>query len=84
MTLLRCTPTAVYLVFRFLAGYCGAAFLSVAGGSVSDMFSNSDVATFVTLRICSSRVSHIAWDSPMAVYTICPYIGPEIGPIISG
>jgi multidrug resistance protein len=56
----------VYLVFRFLAGYFGAAFLSLAGGSVSDMFLNSEVAT------------------PMAVYTICPYIGPEIGPIISG
>ncbi|KAH8999831.1 MFS general substrate transporter [Lactarius hatsudake] len=56
----------VYLVFRFLAGYCGAAFLSLAGGSVSDMFPNSEVAT------------------PMAVYTICPYIGPEIGPILSG
>ena len=42
-------PTAVYLVFRFLAGYFGAAFLSVAGGSVSAMFPNSDVATYVAL-----------------------------------
>ena len=42
-------PTAVYLVFRFLAGYFGAAFLSVAGGSVSAMFPNSEVATYVAL-----------------------------------
>ncbi|KAH9979929.1 major facilitator superfamily domain-containing protein [Lactifluus volemus] len=57
---------SVYLVFRFISGYCGAAFLCVAGGSVSDMFSNSEVAT------------------PMAVYTICPFLGPELGPILSG
>ncbi|KAH9053374.1 MFS general substrate transporter [Lactarius vividus] len=57
---------AVYLIFRFLAGYSGAAFLSLAGGSVSDMFSNSEVAT------------------PMAVYTVCPFLGPEIGPVLSG
>ncbi|KAH9020531.1 MFS general substrate transporter [Lactarius deliciosus] len=56
----------VYLVFRFLAGYSGAAFLSLAGGSVSDMFPNSEVAT------------------PMAVYTVCPFLGPEIGPVLSG
>ena len=43
----RYMPTAVYLTFRFICGYCGSAFLSVAGGSVSDMFSNSEVATWV-------------------------------------
>ncbi|KAA1469729.1 MFS general substrate transporter [Dentipellis sp. KUC8613] len=57
---------AVYLIFRFLTGYCGASFLSVAGGSVSDMFHNDHVAT------------------PMAVYTISPFIGPELGPLFSG
>lgn len=40
-----CFYLAVYLIFRFVTGYCGAAFLSVAGGSVSDMFPNSKVAT---------------------------------------
>ncbi|KAH0834304.1 major facilitator superfamily domain-containing protein [Lanmaoa asiatica] len=34
----------VFLFFRLLTGFCGAAFLSVAGGSVSDMFPNSSVA----------------------------------------
>ncbi|KAG8913121.1 hypothetical protein FRC00_003002, partial [Tulasnella sp. 408] len=33
----------VYLVFRFLTGFSGAAFLSVAGGSVSDLFANEEV-----------------------------------------
>ncbi|KAF8200040.1 major facilitator superfamily domain-containing protein [Mycena galopus ATCC 62051] len=36
---------AVALVFRFFLGAAGASFLSVAGGSVADMFSGSKVAT---------------------------------------
>ncbi|KAG1744317.1 major facilitator superfamily domain-containing protein [Suillus occidentalis] len=51
---------AVFLVFRLITGFCGSAFLSVAGGSVSDMFPNSSIA------------------SPMAVYTISPFIGPNL------
>ncbi|KAF8547289.1 MFS general substrate transporter [Imleria badia] len=56
----------IFLSFRFITGFCGAAFLSVAGGSVSDMFPNTSIA------------------SPMAVYTISPFIGPILGPLISG
>ncbi|EIW74976.1 MFS general substrate transporter [Coniophora puteana RWD-64-598 SS2] len=33
-----------FLAFRILTGFCGSAFLSVAGGSVSDMFANEHVA----------------------------------------
>ncbi|KAH9928371.1 MFS general substrate transporter [Fomitopsis serialis] len=57
---------ATFLVFRFITGFCSSAFLSVAGGSVSDLFENRKVA------------------SPMAVYTISPFLGPVIGPIVSG
>ncbi|KAI5117818.1 hypothetical protein M0805_004948 [Coniferiporia weirii] len=56
----------VFLIFRFLSGFAGSAFLSVAGGSVGDLFSNETVA------------------SPMAVYTISPFLGPVIGPLFSG
>ena len=35
---------AVFLVFRFITGFASAAFLSVAGGSVSDLFTNEKVA----------------------------------------
>ncbi|KAF9219406.1 MFS general substrate transporter [Gyrodon lividus] len=56
----------VFLVFRLITGFCGSAFLSVAGGSVSDMFPNSTVA------------------NPMAVYTMSPFIGPVVGPLIAG
>jgi len=58
--------TAVFLVFRFISGFCASAFLSVAGGSVSDLFTNEKVAT------------------PMALYTLCIFIGPVVGPLISG
>ncbi|KAF9445876.1 MFS general substrate transporter [Macrolepiota fuliginosa MF-IS2] len=34
----------IFLMFRFITGFCGSAFLSVAGGSVSDLFSDSRVA----------------------------------------
>ncbi|KAG2143395.1 major facilitator superfamily domain-containing protein [Suillus bovinus] len=57
---------AVFFVFRLITGFCGSAFLSVAGGSVSDMFPNSSIA------------------SPMAVYTLSPFIGPVAGPLIAG
>ncbi|KAF8342500.1 MFS general substrate transporter [Amanita rubescens] len=35
---------AVFLIFRFLTGFCGSTFLSVAGGSVSDLFPKDKVA----------------------------------------
>ncbi|KAI0684802.1 major facilitator superfamily domain-containing protein, partial [Cytidiella melzeri] len=57
---------SVYLVFRFLTGFCSSAFLSVAGGTVSDLFDDTKVAI------------------PMAVYTVSPFIGPVLGPLISG
>ncbi|KII94713.1 hypothetical protein PLICRDRAFT_47737 [Plicaturopsis crispa FD-325 SS-3] len=56
----------VYLVFRFLTGFSGSAFLSVAGGSVSDLFTNDTVG------------------NPMAVYTMSPFIGPVLGPLLGG
>ncbi|TKY85727.1 hypothetical protein EX895_005267 [Sporisorium graminicola] len=39
----------VFLIFRFLTGFCGSAFLSVAGGSVSDIFAAKDM--FVPMAI---------------------------------
>ncbi|KDQ58732.1 hypothetical protein JAAARDRAFT_128904 [Jaapia argillacea MUCL 33604] len=57
---------AVHFIFRFLCGFAGSAFLTVAGGTVSDLFADEGLS------------------NPMAVYTICPFIGPVIGPAISG
>ncbi|KDQ64285.1 hypothetical protein JAAARDRAFT_52255 [Jaapia argillacea MUCL 33604] len=57
---------AVHFIFRFLCGFAGSAFLSVAGGTISDLFADETLA------------------NPMAVYTLCPFIGPVLGPAISG
>lgn len=72
----------VYLIFRFITGFCGSAFLSVAGGSVSDLFSNATVAKLVS-AILHTLILILAF-SPMAVYTISPFIGPALGPLLSG
>ena len=36
--------TGVFLIFGLITGFCGSAFLSVVGDSVSDMFPDSNVA----------------------------------------
>lgn len=38
---------AVHMIFRFLTGFAGSAFLSVSGGAISDVFKNENVATYV-------------------------------------
>lgn len=40
---------AVFFIFRFLTGFCGSAFLSVAGGTVADVYAASDI--FVPMAI---------------------------------
>ncbi|GAA5896316.1 MFS transporter [Sporobolomyces salmoneus] len=54
------------LICRFFAGAGGAAFLSVAGGTVADVF----------------RPAHVG--SPMTCFSASTFLGPTIGPIISG
>ncbi len=51
---------------RFFCGVAGSAFLSVAGGTVTDVFRPHQVG------------------APMGVYTSSPFLGPVLGPIISG
>ncbi|KZS90192.1 MFS general substrate transporter [Sistotremastrum niveocremeum HHB9708] len=55
-----------HLVMRFLCGFAGSAFMSVAGGSVSDLFEDHEISL------------------PMAVYTLSPFLGPALGPVMSG
>lgn len=75
---------AVYLVFRFVTGFCSAAFLSVSGGSVSDVFDDKSVAMYVPNIESSSFTVLSTSIRPMAVYTLHPFIGPALGPFISG
>ncbi|KAI0773812.1 MFS transporter [Fomes fomentarius] len=60
---------ATFLVFRFLTGLCGAAFLSVAGGSVSDLFDNDNVAAPMAVYTISPFIG--------------PVVGPLIGGFIT-
>ncbi|KAF9236541.1 major facilitator superfamily domain-containing protein [Melanogaster broomeanus] len=50
----------VFVLFRFITGLCGAAFLSVAGGSVSDMFPNSTVANPMAVYTMSPFIGPVA------------------------
>ncbi|KAG8215543.1 major facilitator superfamily domain-containing protein [Butyriboletus roseoflavus] len=50
----------VFLFFRLLTGFCGAAFLSVAGGSVSDMFPDTTVANPMAVYTMSPFIGPVA------------------------
>lgn len=39
---------SVHLIFRFLTGFAGSAFLTVSGGLISDVFKNEHVGTQVS------------------------------------
>lgn len=54
------------LVARFLTGFAGSAFLSVAAGTVADLFIPSQI------------------QAPMTFFTVCPFIGPVLGPAVGG
>ncbi|KAH7909491.1 major facilitator superfamily domain-containing protein [Hygrophoropsis aurantiaca] len=50
----------VFLFFRLITGFCGSAFLSVAGGSVSDMFDNDTVANPMAVYTMSPFIGPVA------------------------
>lgn len=50
---------AVMLVFRFLTGMAGSAFLCVVGGSMGDMFNKAEVGPPMMLFTASNFVSSI-------------------------
>ena len=54
------------LVGRFLDGIAGSAFLSVAAGTVADLFVPAQI------------------QKPMIVYTLAPFFGPVLGPLVGG
>lgn len=44
---------AIHMVFRFLTGFAGSAFLSVSGGAITDIFPNAKVATPMMVFSCA-------------------------------
>jgi MFS family permease len=71
------------LVARFLDGLAGSAFLSVAGGTVGDLFARRElggpmmVYTASPLFVASGFEKHHETDRDAS-------IGPELGPIVGG
>lgn len=60
---------SVHLIFRFFTGFAGSAFLSVAGGTVTDLFKNDKVGTPMSLYSISPFIG--------------PSFGPVIGGFIN-
>ncbi|KAF8420224.1 major facilitator superfamily domain-containing protein [Tirmania nivea] len=61
---------AVLLVFRFLSGFAGSAFLSVAGGTVGDMWTGQELSAPMIIYTASPFVG--------------PTLGPMMGGFING
>lgn len=51
---------------RFMSGFFGSAFMGVAAGTISDIFSKQDIAL------------------PLLLYTISPFCGPSLSPVVCG
>ncbi|CAL1707709.1 unnamed protein product [Somion occarium] len=48
---------AVYMIFRFLGGVAGSAFLSIGGGTISDLFDDATVATPMASYVVSTFIA---------------------------
>jgi len=74
---------AVLLVFRFFSGMAGSAFLSVAGGTVGDMFSGRELSApmmiYTASPVCLTPIRAV---SPLT--NLAQFVGPELGPLIGG
>ncbi|KIK50420.1 hypothetical protein GYMLUDRAFT_182826 [Collybiopsis luxurians FD-317 M1] len=53
------TSQVVHLVFRFLGGFIGSSFLTVAGGSVSDLFENRQVGNAMLAFVLTAFVGPV-------------------------
>lgn len=70
------------LIARFFDGFCGSAFLSVAGGTVGDMFTKETLQGKELL--ISGRIALLTVAAPMMVYSAAPFLGPASAPIMGG
>ncbi|CCM00871.1 uncharacterized protein FIBRA_02917 [Fibroporia radiculosa] len=63
---------ATFLVFRFISGFCSSAFLSVAGGSVGDLFAGAEVASPMAMYALGPFLGPAM--GPMISAIICQHI----------
>ncbi|CAD6884128.1 unnamed protein product [Tilletia controversa] len=51
---------AVFLIFRFLTGFAGSGFLSISGGTVSDLFEAHEIFLPMAIYTCSPFIGPVA------------------------
>lgn len=66
------------LFSRLMAGFFGAAFMSVASGTFSDLFRKTE--RFANVRKDQTKELNKA----LVMYSASPFLGPGLGPLISG
>lgn len=66
------------LFSRFASGFFGAAFVSVASGTFSDLFRKTE-------RFANTKKDHAKeLNKALVVYSASPFLGPGLGPLIAG
>ncbi|KZO98706.1 MFS general substrate transporter [Calocera viscosa TUFC12733] len=71
------SPTmGVFLVFRFLTGFAGSAFFSVAGGSIADLFTPQTIGFPTALYTLSALIGPVV--GPLLEYQLVLYVKPGI------
>jgi len=89
-------PTLVYIIFnipcalapnigcllasRFLCGFFGSAPLTLAGGTISDIWGSDERGKFHGPRPCMTLTAGFA----IALFAAAPYAGPVLGPLVGG
>ncbi|CUM66593.1 uncharacterized protein PRCAT00004262001 [Priceomyces carsonii] len=74
-----CNNLGGVLFGRFMSGFFGSSFMSVASGSFSDLFKAKESA-----KIAENKDANKELSNAMILYSVSPFIGPGIGPLISG
>lgn len=73
-----CNNYGGVLFGRFMLGFFGLAFLSVAGGTYSDLFRQKE------FNADGKRPPDKQLGYALIMYSVSPFIGPGIGPLVTG
>ena len=79
--------TATLLIFRFLGGVFAASPFSNSGSVLSLLFASilkSLLSIFSNRGVLADVVTIEGRGKAMAIFTVCPFTGPVVAPIISG
>lgn len=74
-----CNNIGGVLIGRFLSGFFGSSFMSVASGTFSDLFKSK-----TTRKLKPGEDPNKELSIAMVLYSVSPFVGPGLGPLISG